>query len=186
MAVIGPVQLRVMWPISCQNCQRLKDHLRNRGLPNVRFWILNSGILWCRLNDEKILYAQSKKSLDRTCFSYWNPDNLAKKKDEEKGGRGFYISFFYSLNKSIVLPLTEHCWDVNRGQTNCRYCYYSDRSYMAEGKVVRLILCTVSLAVRGSQSTFSASNFQLTLLSLDAHPPAKTSRFLSQRLTRKG
>ena len=172
MAVIGPVQLRVMWPISCQNCQRLRDHLRNRGLPNVRFWILNSGISWCRLNDEKILYASAKKIAGPHVFSiqiltFW------QKKDEEKGGRGFYISFFYSLNKSNVLRLTEHCWDVNRGQTNCRYCSYSDRSYMAEGKVVRLILCTVSLAVRGSQSTFSASNFQLTLLSLDAHPSAK-------------
>ena len=184
MAVIGPVQLRVMWPISCQNCQRLKDHLRNRGLPNVRFWILNSGISWCRLNDEKILYASVKKIAGPHVF-FIQILIIWQKKDEEKGGRGFYISFFYSLNKSIVLRLTEHCWDVNRGQTNCRYCYYSDRSYMAEGKVVRLILCTVSLAVRGSQSTFSASNFQLTLLSLDAHPPAKTSRFLSQRLTRK-
>ena len=127
------------------------------------------GAVWMM---KKYCMHQQKKSLDRTCFPYksWF---FGKKKDEEKGGRGFYISFFYSLNKSNVLRLTEHCWDVNRGQTNCRYCSYSDRPYMAEGKVVRLILCTVSLAVRGSQSTFSASNFQLTLLSLDTHPSAK-------------
>ena len=66
-----------------------------------------------------------------------------KKKDEEIGGRGFYISFFYSLNKSIVLRLTEHCWDVNRGQTNCRYCYYSDLTRL-RGKWSDLF-CVLSL-----------------------------------------
>ena len=145
MAVIGPVQLRVMWPISCQNCQRLKDHLRNRGLPNVRFWILNSGISWCRLNDEKILYASAKKIAGPHVF-FIQILIIWQKKDEEKGGRGFYISFFYSLNKSNVLRLTEHCWDVNLGQTNCRYWYYSDRSYMAGGKVVSgQSFCVLSL-----------------------------------------
>ena len=180
MAVIGPVQLRVMWPISCQNCQRLKDHLRNRGLPNVRFWILNSGISWCPLNDEKILYASVKKVAGPHVFFIQILIILQKKKDGEKGGRGFYISFFYSLNKSIVLRLTEHCWDVNLGQTNCRY--YSDLTRL-RGKCSHLFC--VSPAVRGSQSTFCAANFHVTLLSLDTHPPGKTSRFLSRRLTRK-
>ena len=32
-----------------------------------------------------------------------------KEEEKEGGGGGFYISFFYSLNKSIVLRLTELC-----------------------------------------------------------------------------
>ena len=84
MVAIGPVQLRVTWPISCQNCQRLRDHLRNSGLPNVRFWILNSGISWCHLNNEKILYASVKKHRWTARVFHTNRDNLAKKKKKKK------------------------------------------------------------------------------------------------------
>ena len=84
--------------------------------------------------------------------------------------RRFLCFPFYSLNKSNVFRLKEHCWDVNRGQTNCRYWYYSDLTRL-RGKCSHLF--SVSPAVRGSQSTFCAANFHVTLLSLDTHPSAK-------------
>ena len=97
-----------------------------------------------------------------------NNKKKRRRKRRRRMRRRFLYFPFYSLNKSNVFRLTEHCLDVNRGQTNCRY--YSDLTRL-RGKCSHL-LC-VSPAVRGSQSTFCAANFHVTLLSLDTHPSAK-------------
>ena len=153
-----------------------RPFIRNRGLPNVRFWILNSGISWCRLNNEKILYASVKK-ISRPHVFLIQILIIWQKKKKNRRRRKRRKRFLYFL-----FLLFEHCWHVNRGQKIVAIVIISDLKRL-RGKWSHLFC--VSLAVRGSQSTFCAANFQITLLSLDTHPPAKTSRFLSQRLTRK-
>ena len=68
------------------------------------------------MNDEKIPYALVKEIAGPHVFFIqiliiWQKKKKKRKKEEEEkkgGGGGFYISFFYSFNKSIVLRLTEH------------------------------------------------------------------------------
>ena len=73
-----------------------------------------------------------------------------KEEEKEGGGGGFYISFFYSLNKSIVLRLTELCRRC-KSWSNKLSVLLLLRSYTAEGKYMAR-----------SQSPFCAANFQVT------------------------
>ena len=129
------------------------------------------GAVWIM---KKYCMHQWKKNRWTARVFHTNPYNLAKNKRRRRKRRRMRRRFlyfpFYSLNKSNVFRLTEHCWDVNRGPTNCRYWYYSDLTRL-RGKCSHLFC--VSPAVRGSQSTFCAANFHVTLLSQDTHPSAK-------------